>query len=490
MIKINKDKKNNWEIVIGLEVHAQVKSNSKLFSSSSTKFGSPPNSQVSLVDAAMPGMLPVINKFCIEQAIKTGIGLNAKVNKYSVFDRKNYFYADLPQGYQISQFKNPIIGNGTVIIDLPEEKSKEIRITRLHLEQDAGKSLHDQHPTKTYVDLNRSGIALMEIVSEPDMSNAEEAGIFISKLRTILMYLDTCDGNMQEGSLRADVNISVKKKGEKNGTRCEIKNLNSIKFIKQAINYEAKRQIEILENGGVIEQNTLLFNAQTGKTKPMRNKEEAHDYRYFPDPDLLPLIIEEELIEKIKKNIPELPDEKKYRYINEYNLSSYDSSILTSEKEISDYFDSVINSADELKKSPKIVANWIISELFAYLKKKNIEIINSPVSSKNLGKLVKLIINKIISGKIAKEVFDEMFNKSKDPEDIVKNKNLAQLTDTKEIERIIESILKNNFDKVNDYNNGKTKLLGFFIGQAMKESKGKANPKILNEILIKKLKKL
>ena len=489
MSKITKGKDNDWEIVIGLEVHAQVKSNSKLFSSSSTKFGSPPNTQVSLIDAAMPGMLPVINKFCIEQAVKTGIGLKAQINKYSIFDRKNYFYADLPQGYQISQYKYPIVGKGSVLIDLPDGSSKKIRIVRLHLEQDAGKSLHDQHPTKTYVDLNRSGIALMEIVSEPDLSSAEEAGIYISKLRSILKYLDTCDGNMQEGSLRADVNISVKRPGENYGTRCEIKNLNSIKFIKQSINYEANRQIEILESGGRIQQNTLLFNTQLGKTKPMRNKEEAHDYRYFPDPDLLPLILSDQLIDNIKKNIPELPDKIKSRYISNYGLSNYDASILTSEKEISDYFDNVINSNKELIKSSKIIANWIISELFAYLKKHNIEIFKSPVNAENLGKLIRLIVTGKISGKIAKEVFEEMFLTSQTPEEIIKSKKLSQLTDTKEIEKIIDNILEINLDKVDEFNKGKTKLLGFFVGQAMKESKGKANPKMLNEILEKKLKK-
>ena len=356
-------------MVIGLEIHAQVKSNSKLFSSSSTKFGSSPNSQVSLVDAAMPGMLPVINKYCVEQAVKTGVGLNAKINNYSVFDRKNYFYADLPQGYQISQYKYPIVGEGKVTIDFKDGTSKDIRILRLHLEQDAGKSLHDQNPSKTYVDLNRSGVALMEIVSEPDIRTPDEAGMYISKIRSILMYLDTCDGNMQEGSLRADVNISVRKPGDEYGTRCEIKNLNSIKFIKQAINYEAKRQIEILESGGSIEQNTMLFNTSTGKTRPMRNKEEAHDYRYFPDPDLLPLEISQEEIVKIKSSIPELPDELKNKFIETYKLSNYDASVLTAEKQTSDYFNETINSDSELKNHAKIVVNWITSELFSLLNK-------------------------------------------------------------------------------------------------------------------------
>ena len=487
MNNLIKGEKYDWEMVIGIEVHAQVKSNSKLFSSSSTKFGSPPNSQVSLVDAAMPGMLPVINKYCVEQAIKSGVGLNAKINNYSVFDRKNYFYADLPQGYQISQYKFPIVGEGKVTIDFKDGSSKDIRIVRLHLEQDAGKSLHDQNPSKTYVDLNRSGVALMEIVSEPDIRGPEEAGMYISKIRSILMYLNTCDGNMQEGSLRADVNISVRKPNEDYGTRCEIKNLNSIKFIKQAINYEAKRQIEILESGGVIEQNTMLFNTSTGKTRPMRNKEEAHDYRYFPDPDLLPLEISDHDIEKIKSNIPELPDELKNKFINIYNLSNYDASILTSDKQISDYFDETIKSDQELKKSSKIVVNWITSELFSLLNKNDLELSNSPVSPKNLGQLVKLISTNEISGKIAKEVLEEMFSSKKSAREIVDDKGLKQVTDQGEIEKVIDEVIKDNPKNVQEYLGGKDKLLGFFVGQAMKKTKGKANPKMLNDILLKKL---
>jgi len=488
MNNLIKGKAHEWEIVIGLEVHAQVKSNSKLFSSSSTTFGSSPNSQVSLVDAAMPGMLPVINKYCIEQALKSGIGLKAEINKYSVFDRKNYFYADLPQGYQISQYKFPIVGKGTVSIDLKNGTSKDIRIVRLHLEQDAGKSLHDQNPSKTYVDLNRSGVALMEIVSEPDLRSTEEVGLYISKIRSILMYLDTCDGNMQEGSLRADVNISVRKPGGEYGTRCEIKNLNSIKFIKQAINYEAKRQIDIVENGGTIEQNTLLFNPQTGKTKPMRSKEEAHDYRYFPDPDLLPLEITNEEINVIKKQIPELPDERKNRYISNYGLSSYDASILTADRTISDYFDAVINSNKQLKGSAKIISNWISTELFSILNKDNLVISNSPVSPENLGQLVKLVITNVISGKIAKEVLVEMYSSQKSAIDIVEQKGLKQMTDTSEIEKIIQSVLDDNKEMVSQYKSGKTKLLGFFVGQVMKKTKGKANPKLLNDLLIKMIK--
>ena len=481
--------KHEWEMVIGLELHAQVKSNSKLFSSSSTKFGSLPNSQVSLVDAAMPGMLPVINKFCVKQAVKSGIGLNAKINNYSVFDRKNYFYADLPQGYQISQYKYPIVGEGTVTIDFKDGTSKNIRILRLHLEQDAGKSLHDQNPSKTYVDLNRSGVALMEIVSEPDIRSPEEAGMYISKIRSILMYLDTCDGNMQEGSLRADVNISVRKPGDEYGTRCEIKNLNSIKFIKQAINYEAKRQIDILESGGAITQNTMLFNTSTGKTRPMRNKEEAHDYRYFPDPDLLPLEISSKEVEEIKSSIPELPDQLKSKYMNTYNLSNYDASVLTSDKQISDFFDQTINSDLELKESAKIVVNWITSELFSLLNNDNVDISNSPVSPFNLGQLIKLINTNVISGKIAKEVLDEMYKTKSNPIQIVEKKGLKQMTDSSEIESIIDDVINENKTMVDQYLSGKDKLLGFFVGQAMKKSKGKANPKMLNEILLTKLSK-
>jgi len=489
MSNLTKGKKYDWEIVIGLEIHAQVKSNSKLFSNSSTVFGSKPNSQVSLVDAAMPGMLPVINKYCIEQAVKTGIGLNAKINNYSVFDRKNYFYADLPQGYQISQYKYPIVGEGKVTIDFKDGSSKDIRIVRLHLEQDAGKSLHDQNPTKTYVDLNRSGVALMEIVSEPDIRSAEEAGLYISKIRSILMYLDTCDGNMQEGSLRADVNISIRKPGDEYGTRCEIKNLNSIKFIKQAINYEVKRQIEILEEGGFIEQNTLLFNTSTGKTRPMRSKEEAHDYRYFPDPDLLPLDIKQEEINKLKNEITELPDDRKKRYVVDYNLSNYDASILTADKSVSDFFDNVINADKSLKNSSKIIVNWITSELFSLLNENNIEINNSPITPERLGKLVKLIQQDIISGKIAKDVLIEMFNTKKEPEIIIDQQGLKQVTDTSEIENIVDEVIQENQKMVDQYLSGKDKLLGFFVGQSMKKSKGKANPKILNNILKSKLSK-
>jgi len=483
MNNLIKGEKYDWEMVIGLEIHAQVKSNSKLFSSSSTKFGSSPNSQVSLVDAAMPGMLPVINKYCVEQAVKTGVGLNAKINNYSVFDRKNYFYADLPQGYQISQYKYPIVGEGKVTIDFKDGTSKDIRIVRLHLEQDAGKSLHDQNPSKTYVDLNRSGVALMEIVSEPDIRTPDEAGMYISKIRSILMYLDTCDGNMQEGSLRADVNISVRKPGDEYGTRCEIKNLNSIKFIKQAINYEAKRQIEILESGGSIEQNTMLFNTSTGKTRPMRNKEEAHDYRYFPDPDLLPLKLEQKLIDDLKKSLPELPDKKKERFIKEYGLNAYEANVLVSEKEISDYYEEVAKSSDK-----KLAATWMMGDLFAMLNDRGLDISKSPISAKHFAELVQAIKSGEISGRIAKEVFEIMVESGDNPKKIIESKGMKQQSDPKELEKMINEILSKNKDKVDQYKAGKEKLFGFFVGQVMKLSGGKANPQLTNEILKKLLK--
>ena len=476
--------KNNYEVVMGLEVHAQVTSNSKLFSSSSTKFGAEPNTQVSLVDAAFPGMLPVINEFCVRQAIKTGIGLKAKINNKSVFDRKNYFYADLPQGYQISQYKYPIVGEGKVLLDMPYGQ-KEIGIERLHLEQDAGKSIHDIDPESTMVDLNRSGVALMEIVSKPDLSSPEEVNVYIKKLRSIMRYLGTCDGNMQEGSLRADVNVSVKKQGEeKLGTRCEIKNVNSIKFMQMAIIYEANRQVDLLEDGKLIDQETRLFDTKKNETRSMRSKEDAHDYRYFPDPDLLPLEVTNDLIDKIKKEIPELPDEKKKRFIEKFNLTSYEATILVSDIETSKYFEEVIKDSDI-----KLATNWITGELFALLNEKNLEISKSPISSKNLSKLINLIKNGTISGKIAKTVFELMIESDEDPEIIVNEKGLKQESDPKELEKLIDNIIKNNHDKVNEYKSGKDKLFGFFVGQAMKASGGKANPKLINEILKDKLSK-
>ena len=477
-----KGKQSNWEVVIGLEVHAQVSSNSKLFSGSATKFGAEPNTQVSLVDSAFPGMLPVINQYCIEQAVKTGLGFNAKINSYSVFDRKNYFYADLPQGYQISQYKNPIVGEGEIILDLPSG-TKKIGIERLHLEQDAGKSIHDIDPSNTFVDLNRSGIALMEIVSKPDLRSPEEVNAYIKKLRSIMRYLGTCDGNMQEGSLRADVNVSVRKEGDTTlGTRCEIKNVNSIKFMQMAIDYEAKRQVELLESGKSIDQETRLFDTKKNETRSMRSKEDAHDYRYFPDPDLLPLKLSEDFINKIKKNIPELPDEKKKRFIEKFNLTPYEATILVSDIETSKYFEEVVKDSDV-----KLAANWIIGELFALLNEKNLEITQSPISARNLSKLINLIKDGTISGKIAKTLFELMLEGDKDPEILVEEKGLKQKSDPKELENLIEGVIKDNPDKVAEYKSGKVKLFGFFVGQVMKVSNGTANPQLVNEILKKKL---
>ena len=478
---------NSWETIIGLEVHAQIISESKLFSGASTNFGSDPNTQVSLVDAAMPGMLPVINKDCVEQAVKTGLGLNAQINKRSIFDRKNYFYPDLPQGYQISQFTQPIVGKGSIQIDLKDGTSKKIGITRLHLEQDAGKSVHDIEPSKSYIDLNRSGVALMEIVSEPDIRSAEEAQEYVKKLRSILRYIGTCDGNMEEGSLRCDVNISVRKKGEELGTRAEIKNVNSIKSIGQAIDYEFKRQTEIINSGGKIDQETRLFDEKKGETRSMRSKEEAHDYRYFPDPDLPPLEIKEEWIEKIKKNLPELPDVKKENLIDEYKISSYDAAILVSDKNNAEFFDKIIS--ENKKRNPKIVANWIIGELFALLNKNNLEIKDSPIKAENLGELIDYIEDQTISGKIAKNVFEEMFKTKQNAKDIIEKKGLKQITDTSEIESLIDKVLEKNKDKVEEYKSGKEKLFGYFVGQVMQETKGTANPGIVNDVLKKKLAK-
>ena len=476
-------KTGKWEVVIGLEVHAQITSNAKLFSSSSTKFGSNPNSQVSFVDAAMPGMLPVINKYCVEQAVKTGLGLKATINNFSKFDRKNYFYADLPQGYQISQFKFPIVGEGQIVLDMPYG-TKIAGIERLHLEQDAGKSLHDQDPSSSFVDLNRSGIALMEIVGKPDLRSPDEVAQYVKKLRSIMRYLNTCDGNMDEGSLRADVNVSVRKVGSSDlGTRCEIKNVNSIKFMQQAIEYEAKRQIEIIEEGGTIDQQTRLFDTKKIETRSMRSKEDAHDYRYFPDPDLLPLVLEQSFVDKIKNSLPELPDEKKIRLMNDFDLSSYDASIVVSDQDISQYYEEVAKDSDY-----KLAANWMIVELFSVLNKEGKEIKDSPVSAKNLSKLINLIKNNTISGKIAKTVFEEMVKNNEDPEKIVNEKGMRQQSDPEELKKIIDTILKNNQDKVEQYKAGKDKLFGFFVGEAMKNTQGKGNPKLINDILKEQLK--
>ena len=470
-----------WNLVIGIEIHAQVNSKSKLFSSSPTDFGSKPNSQVSLIDAAMPGMLPVINKFCIEQAVKSGIGLNAKINKKSIFDRKNYFYQDLPQGYQISQYKDPIVGEGFVEIET-ENGQKKIGVERLHLEQDAGKSLHDQDPNFTFVDLNRSGIALMEIVSKPDMSSPEEAVEYVRKVRSILRYLGTCDGNMEQGSLRADVNVSVNKPGNELGTRCEIKNLNSFKFIHAAIVYEAKRQIKLIEQGESVNQETRLFNTQSGETRSMRSKEDAHDYRYFPDPDLLPLTLDDDWIKGLQDSIPELPDQIKERFINEYSLSSYDANIIVSDKATSEYFEDVVKN-----RNPKLVTTWVTGELFSILNKKNLIIEDSPITSKQLGELVDNIENGKISNRQAKEVLEEMCESGKGALEIIDEKGLSQISDENEIESLVDNVLNSNPENVKKYKNGKDKLFGFFVGEAMKLSKGNANPKIVNDLIKKKL---
>ena len=476
-------KTGDWEIVIGLEIHAQVLSSSKLFSGASTEFGKDPNHNVSLVDAAMPGMLPVINQTCIKQAIKSGIALNAEINKYSVFDRKNYFYADLPQGYQISQYKYPIVGEGSLKITDANGEDKIIGIERIHLEQDAGKSLHDQHPSKSFIDLNRTGVALMEIVSKPDLRSPEEAASYVKKIRTVLRYIETCDGNMEQGSLRADCNVSVRKPNGNLGTRCEIKNLNSIKFISQAIQYEAERQVEILENGGVIDQETRLFDTSTGETRSMRSKEDAHDYRYFPDPDLLPLELSDSQISEIRSDMPELPDQLVQRLISEYGITKYDANVIAEEKEYVHYYENSAKNRDG-----KLVVNWMTSELFGLLKKNNVQFNQNPISPNYLNELVELIENKTISGKIAKDVFEIMFATSKSPKMIVKEKGLEQVTDDGAIEVFVDQVINENNDKVKEYLSGKDKLFGFFVGQVMKVSQGKANPGLANKILKSKLK--
>jgi len=483
MGQILRGETGDWEMVIGLEIHAQAITNSKLFSGAATSFGAAPNQQVSLVDAAMPGMLPVLNEKSVEQAVRTGLGLNSKINLYSVFERKNYFYPDLPQGYQISQFLHPIVGEGEIEIDLPNGEVKKIGITRLHLEQDAGKSIHDQHPTKSYVDLNRSGNTLMEIVSEPDLSDGVEVGAYINKMRMILRYLGTCDGNMDEGSMRADVNVSVRKVGDNElGTRCEIKNVNSIKAAQAAIDYEARRQIELLEDGKDVDQETRLWDPVLNETRSMRSKEDAHDYRYFPDPDLLPCVIEQSFVDDIKKTLPELPDEKKHRFMDSYGLGAYDASVLISTRVRADYYETVANDRD-----PKLAANWVINELLGILNKDGKSIEDSPISSDNLGKLVGLISDNTISGRIAKDVFAEMYETGKDPEVIVEEKGLKQVTDTGAIEELIDKVIADNMDKVEQYRSGKDKLFGFFVGQVMKVSQGKANPQMVNELLKQKL---
>ena len=484
--KLIKGATGDWEVVVGLEVHAQVTSQSKLFSGASTEFGGEPNSHVSLVDAAMPGMLPVINEECVRQAVRTGLGLNAQINLKSVFDRKNYFYPDLPQGYQISQYKSPIVGEGEVVVDIPDGETVTVGIERLHLEQDAGKSLHDQHPSMSYVDLNRSGVALMEIVSKPDLRSADDAKAYVSKLRTILRYLGTCDGDMEKGSLRADVNVSVRKPGAALGTRCEIKNVNSIRFIGQAIEHEARRQIEILEDGGKIDQETRLFDPNKGETRSMRNKEEAHDYRYFPDPDLLPLELDPTEIDHLATHLPELPDAKKARFIRDYGLSRYDAGVLVGERETADFFEAVVRKADGPGRDAKVAANWVINELAGRLNKEGHAIAASPISPGQLGAILDLIAAGTISGKIAKDLFEIVWTEGGDPQAIVAARGMTQVTDLAAIEKVVDDIIAGNPDKVAQAK-AKPALVGWFVGQVMKASGGKANPQSVNELLKTKL---
>jgi len=471
-----------WETVIGIEVHAQVVSKAKLFSGAATDFGAEPNTQVSPVDAAFPGMLPVINRFCVEQAVKTGLGLDAEINLHSVFERKNYFYPDLPAGYQISQYQQPVVGHGRVSLDMPDGTVREIGITRLHLEQDAGKSLHDQHPTLTFVDLNRAGVALMEIVSEPDLRSAEEAGLYLRKLRSILRYLGTCDGNMEEGSLRCDCNVSVRRPGEPLGTRCEIKNVNSIRYVMQAIEHEARRQIELIEEGGKIEQQTRLFDAARGITRLMRSKEEAHDYRYFPDPDLLPLVLDPDWVKRLRAELPELPGAKRARFVSEYGLSADDADVLVAEKETALFFERVAQG-----RNAKIAANWVMGELFGALNRHGNRIEQSPVSAEQLGALIDLIADGTISGRLAKDLFAEMFASGADPAAIVEAKGLRQVTDSSAIEAAIDAVLTAQADKVAEYRAGRDKLYGFFVGQIMRATQGKADPTLVNRLLKRKL---
>jgi len=470
-----------WEVVIGLEVHAQVVAQAKLFSGAATAFGAEPNTQVSTVDAAFPGMLPVINRHCVEQAVKTGLGLDAQINLRSVFDRKNYFYPDLPAGYQISQYQQPIVGRGRVEIELPDGATREIGITRLHLEQDAGKSLHDQHPRDTYVDLNRAGIGLMEIVSEPDLRSAEEAGLYLRKMRSLLRYLGTCDGNMEEGSLRCDCNVSVRKPGTPYGTRCEIKNLNSVRFVMQAIEVEARRQIEIIEDGGAIAQETRLFDTARGETRPMRSKENDYDYRYFPDPDLLPLVLNPEWVKRLKAELPELPDQKRARFMRDFGLGAEEAAVLTAERATAEFFETVATGRDA-----KAAANWVTGDLFAVLNRKGLGLEQSPISAAQLGALIDLIADGTISGRIAKDVFAEMVETGGDPREIVEAKGLRQVTDTGAIEAAVDAVLAANPAQVAQYATN-PKVLGFFVGQVMKATQGKANPALVNELLRKKL---
>ena len=481
--KLIKGASGDWEVVIGMEVHAQVTAKAKLFSGASTAFGGGPNEHVSLVDAAMPGMLPVINEECVRQAVRTGLGLSAHINLKSVFDRKNYFYPDLPQGYQISQYKSPIVGEGEVLVDMPDGETVRVGIERLHLEQDAGKSLHEQHPAATLVDLNRSGVALMEIVTKPDLRSAEDAKAFLSKLRTILRYLGTCDGDMEKGHLRADVNVSVRRPGAELGTRCEIKNLNSIRFIGHAIEHEAWRQIGVVEDGGTIEQETRLFDPDKGETRSMRSKEEAHDYRYFPDPDLLPLELSPSLVDDLRKDLPELPDEKKARFSRDYGLTDYDANVLVAERDTAAYFESVVEGG---KREAKLAANWVINELTGRLNREGKEIAVSPVNEAQLGAILDMMAEDTISGKIAKDVFEIVWNEGGDPRVIVEQRGLQQVTDVSAIEALVDDIVGKNPDKLADAKKN-PKAIGWFVGQVMKASGGKANPQAVNDLLKKKI---
>jgi aspartyl-tRNA(Asn)/glutamyl-tRNA(Gln) amidotransferase subunit B len=484
--KLIKGSTGDWEMVIGLEIHAQVTSNSKLFSSASTAFGGEPNSHVSLVDAAMPGMLPVINEECVRQAVRTGLGLSAQINLRSVFDRKNYFYPDLPQGYQISQYKQPIVGEGEVVVELDGGKTATIGIERLHLEQDAGKLLHDQNPTMSLVDLNRSGVALMEIVSKPDIRDAEQAKAYVTKLRSILRYLGTCDGDMEKGNLRADVNVSVRKPGGELGTRCEIKNMNSIAFIGEAIEHEARRQIEIIEDGGQIEQETRLYDPNKGETRSMRSKEEAHDYRYFPDPDLLPLEFSQAFVDELKADLPELPDQKRSRFIADLALSPYDASVLVAERESADFYETVLGKLANQARDGKVAANWVINELFGRINKKGGSISDSPVSAAQLSAIIDLIGEGTISGKIAKDLFEIVWQEGGDPRELVEVRGMKQVTDLGAIEKVVDDIIAANPDKVTQAR-AKPQLVGWFVGQVMKSSGGKANPQAVNDLLKSKL---
>ena len=483
MANLLKGATGDWEMVIGLEVHAQVTSKAKLFSGAPTTFGAEPNTQVSLVDAAMPGMLPVLNETAVRQAVRTGLAINAKINKHSIFARKNYFYPDSPFGYQISQYEEPIVGEGEIEIDLLDGEAKCIGVERLHLEQDAGKSIHDQHPTKSFIDLNRAGVALMEIVSRPDMRSADEAAAYVEKLRAILRCIESCDGNMEEGSLRVDANVSVRHPGEQLGTRCEIKNVNSIRFLKQAIEYEARRQIKIIEDGGKIKQETRLFDPNRSETRPMRSKEDAHDYRYLPDPDLLPLDLKEPFIQEMKASLPELPDERKQRFMREYELSAYDAGILVADRETAEFFETAANGRDA-----KQVTNWITGDLFGHLNKADLSISKTPVSAKALGGLLDLLADGTISNRIAKDVFEEMFDSGKDAAIIVEEKDLTQITNTGEIEAIVDTIIARGEKQAEQFRSGNEKIIGWFVGQVMKETQGKANPAVVNELLRKKLK--